>query len=208
MFGKYGKTSLLLNSRRQNGSTPMSGGFGFQTPKKNQMLERTAQLLEQNSSRKATPTPKTPRNGVTPTTPGSSKKMTPLRRLKLTGDAPATPQVLRKRVKNEIEKRRDVKINDYDSASSSSDSDSEFNSDSESDSSDDTSEEDEKENLKLTPNRKRKLPETPVSDKKKTKSTSTTATPTRSRATPQRSTRSTRKVSKGLTMFLTTSSRA
>ena len=117
---KYGK---IIGQRvaEKADQTPM---FGFATPKKDNMLERTNLVL---SATKKTPLSKalervTPRKSpyrsanATPT-----KEATPLSRLKLRGDGPNTPRHVRKKVTAEIEKRNESSSSNEDSEDSDED---------------------------------------------------------------------------------------
>jgi len=121
MYGKYGRA---VKKKVEEDDDPT---FGFATPKKNSMIDRTnlvlsaikktpvSKALERLTPRKKSqPTtpiskPTTPKSQ--PTTPTSSRKngaaatMTPLSKLKLRGDAPETPKSVRKRISKKIEQK-------------------------------------------------------------------------------------------------------
>ena len=97
MYGKYGKAM-----------TDRVSTYGFATPKKNSMIERTNLVL---SASKKTPISKaldrlTPRKSA-PNSPTASarKNLTPLSKLQLNGNAPDTPKHVRKRLKVQIERK-------------------------------------------------------------------------------------------------------
>ena len=107
MYGKYGRAV----KKKVEDDDPT---FGFATPKKNAMIDRTNLVL---SATKKTPVSKamergTPKKRSQPSTPTSSKKSgpvvtTPLTKLKLRGDAPDTPKSVRKRISKKIEQKLD-----------------------------------------------------------------------------------------------------
>ena len=139
MYGKYGK---VMSSRHKPGRRDQDSEagptFGFATPKKNNMIERTNSIL---SATKKTPitkaldrlTPsKTGRRSVSaPTTPTSSPKGTPLRGLKLSCDGASTPKTVRKRISREIEKKVESDDDEEDEEESEESNDEDDSSDDE-----------------------------------------------------------------------------
>ena len=129
MMGKYGKIDRKIRNRigSENKELDLESAstFGFATPKKNTMIERTNSIL---SASKKTPiskaldrlTPnKTGRKSMSaPTTPTSASKHTPLKRLKLSGDCEKTPRTVRKRISRQIAKNVEPESDDNDSEES------------------------------------------------------------------------------------------
>lgn len=100
MYGKYGR---IIGERavKDADEAPM---FGFATPKKNSMLDRTSLVL---SATKKTPVSKRMDRHTTPSKSPSSAMNTPLSKLRLRGDAPSTPKSVRKKITAKIEKQLD-----------------------------------------------------------------------------------------------------
>lgn len=126
MYGKYGKIIGERGIRSNNDAENDAPIYGFATPKKNSMQDRTNLIL---SASKKTPVSKamervTPRKSSAPNSPTSRKLGTPLSRLKLRGDAPATPRSVRKRVTVDIEKALDSSTDEEDSEAEDSEVDS------------------------------------------------------------------------------------
>ena len=130
MYGKYGKTVKEKKEKEENDDPE----YGFATPKKNAMIDRTNLILlatkktpvskamergtPNKRSQPTTPTsvkrslPTTPTSvkRSLPSTPTSTKKSgsamnTPLSKLKLRGDAPDTPKTVRKRISKKIKEK-------------------------------------------------------------------------------------------------------
>lgn len=100
MYGKYGRIIGERASKEPN-DAPM---FGFATPKKNSMMDRTSLVL---SASKKTPLSKRMERHTTPSKSPSSAMNTPLSKLRLRGDAPTTPRSVRKKITAKIEKQLD-----------------------------------------------------------------------------------------------------
>ncbi len=121
MYGKYGK---IIGERSGLSKVSDQGPmFGFATPKKNSMHERTNLALSASKKtpvskamNRDTPSRRTPSKGMTPT-----KGMTPLSKLKLRGDDPATPKSVRKRITAKIVKHLESSSSEEESESSSDD---------------------------------------------------------------------------------------
>lgn len=97
--------------------------YGFATPKKSSMIERTNLVL---SASKKTPVSKaldrlTPRKSA-PNSP-SRKVLTPLSKLQLNGDGPETPRTVRKKLRSRLEKEAARSSSDEDESDHASDSD-------------------------------------------------------------------------------------
>ena len=115
MYGKYGK---VMTDRA-------TAAYGFATPKKNSMIERTNLVL---SASKKTPISKaldrlTPRKSV-PNSPTSNvrRALTPLSKLQLKGDAPETPKHVRTKLRVQIEKEAAESSSDDEEEESDGDS--------------------------------------------------------------------------------------
>lgn len=115
MYGKYGK--IIGNRKQSDEDGPM---FGFATPKKNNMHDRTNLAL---SASKKTPVSKA-MNRNTPRKTPCKGVATPLSKLKLRGDAPATPKSVRKKITSKIEQQLESSSSEDDEDESDSDSDS------------------------------------------------------------------------------------
>ena len=121
MYGKYGKA---MSSRGT--ATNEVAAYGFATPKKSSMIERTNLVL---SASKKTPVSKaldrlTPRKRSAPNSPTSSASrriLTPLSKLQLNGEGPETPRSVRKRLRTRLEKEA-AKSSDEEDESDKSDS--------------------------------------------------------------------------------------
>ena len=121
MYGKYGKA---MSNRGT--STGGEVAYGFATPKKSSMIERTNLVL---SASKKTPVSKaldrlTPRKSSAPNSPPSRRKiLTPLSKLQLNGDGPETPRTVRKKLRSRLEKEAAKSSSDEDDESESDDDD-------------------------------------------------------------------------------------